>query len=390
MGETIKIQSKPHPDIELGWDREPLEYIVTLPDSGINQDTGVIIVIPGLGEYCESDYQNNNLRPYLANSLNCIAVGVNYFGILRNSQIQIRPNFLYNMNRIYRLNLNMESFAQARTAVDIYRTMAEPVVKMGVTSLDIRCQPLLITGRGEYQSWGFLPAIDCLQALGEVMNRYKVNHKKIIAYGNGYGGYIALLAAQYAPHTFSLIIGREAYARAELKHIVSGELMEADHTFAFDLEGTGFKFTIASTCNNPWTIEDEGANTYFSDSHRQIRSLLLEKHRLKSETGYYLLHSVQNGGETIADKDQCVTVLRKYNHVNYERISEESYQAKTDMEFFDSLLENPALVWEKTEVDNDFTKNSQHVFKCSDTMYIFNYSMEGSLQVSLKHPTDRS
>lgn len=382
MGETIRIVSNPHPDIELGIDREPVEYLLTLPEAGINSETGVIMAIPGLGEYTESNYQMNELRPYLANKLNCIAVGVNYFGILRNSQIQILPSFLYNMNRIYRLNLSMDSFAGAQKAVDIYRAMAEPVVKMGVTSLDIRCQPQLITGRGEYQSWGFMPAIDCLQVLGEVLNRYNLNRKKIIAFGNGYGGYIAMLMAKYAPHTFSLIVEREAYSRVELKHVVSGELIEPDHIFAFDIEGTGLKFTIASTCNNPWTIEDESSPQYFSDSHRQIRSLLLAKHRVKSETAYYMLHSSQNGYSSITDKDQCVALLRDFNLVVYNRISDESYQPETDQGFFDNLLEKADLKWEKSSIDNDFSKENKYLFYCADKVYQFDYGQDGSIQVS--------
>lgn len=386
LGENIRTTSEPHPDIELGYQREPLQSVITLPQNGVNSGTGIIFTIAGLGEYAESNYQIDEIRPYLADQLNCIVIGVNYFGILRNSQIQVLPTFLYNMNRIYRLSMSIDNFAGAQKAVDIYRTIAEPIVKMGVTSLDVRCQPMLITGRGEYQSWGFLPAIDCLQVLGEVLQRYDLNGRKIIAYGSGYGAYIAMLMAKYAPNTFSLIIAREGYSRAELKHIVSGELIEADHLFAFDLEGTGLKFTIGSCCNNPWTIEDEESPNYFSDSHRQIRSLLIHKHRVKSETAYYILHSSKHGKGSMSNQDQCVAILREFNPVDYQRITEESFQLVPDKEFLESLIDSNNLKWEKDREETDFSKNTCITFACGEKNYTFQYSDDGSVRVTLEDP----
>lgn len=153
MNEPVKLTLSPHPDIELGIERHEIEAFLCMPEKGINSDTGVIMVINELGELADSNYQQNELRPYLANKLNCIAVGVNYFGAYRNNQIQIRPSFLHNINRIYGLNFSMESFAGAQSSVDIYRTIAEAVVAKGITSLDLRCQPHLITGKDEYQSY---------------------------------------------------------------------------------------------------------------------------------------------------------------------------------------------------------------------------------------------
>lgn len=383
MAETITIKLKPHPDIELGQEREEIEVFLTLPDTGISPDTGVIIVVNELGELADSDYQQNELRPYLANKLNCIAVGVNYFGVYRNSQIQIRPSFLHNINRIYNMNLTLESFTGVQSAVDVYRIIAEAVVAKGITSLDLRCQPHLITGKDEYQSWGFLPAIDCLQVLGEVLQRYQLNTHKILAFGKRYGAYIALLMGKYAPHTFSTIIDREAYSRVELKHVVSGEIMEADYLFSFDLNND-MKFYIASTCNNPWTIENESVPQYFSDSHRQIRSLLCEKHRIPSETCYYIFHSEDNGVNSIYDKDLCVEILQRYNKVFYNRIpAGDEGTEQTDMELVDRILMRYGENMQKNSVNTDFSLESNYIFNCGDKSYEFRFDRGGKIQVSV-------
>lgn len=383
MVQTITIKINPHPDIELGQERKEIEAFLTLPDAGINPDTGVVMVVNELGELADSDYQQNKLRPYLANKLNCIAVGVNYFGVYRNSQIQIRPSFLHNINRIYNMNLMLESFTGVQSAVDIYRIIAEAVVAKGITSLDLRCQPHLITGKDEYQSWGFLPAIDCLQVLGEVLQRYNVNNRRILAFGKYYGAYIALLMGKYAPHTFAAIIDREGYSRAELKHIISGELMEPDYMFSFNLSNN-MKFYIASACNNPWTIENESVPQYFSDSHRQIRSLVCEKHRVPSETSYHIFHSEDNGVTSIYDKDRCVEILERYNTVFYNRMSAGDERAEqTDMELFDWLLMNHKGNMYKNTADTDFSLESNYMLNCGDKIYEFRFDSGGRIQVSM-------
>ncbi|WP_054693881.1 DUF2920 family protein [Syntrophomonas palmitatica] len=383
MSETINIRISPHPDIELGNERSEIEAFLTFPESGLNSETGIIMVLTELGEAADTDYQTNQLRPYLANKLNCIAIGVNYFGIFRNSQIQIRPSFLHNINRIYGLELSFESFAGAKSGEDIYRIIAGEVIKLGVTSLDLRCQPHLLTGRGEYQSWGFLPAIDCLQVLGEVLQRYDINKKKILAYGKHYGGYIASLMGKYAPRVFSAIIDWEGYSRTELRHVVSGELIEADYLFHFDLNN-GVKFYIASACNNPWTIEDETSPSYFSDSHRKIRSLLCEEHRKPSETCYYIFHSEDDLTSSIAAKDRCVEILQRYNPVNYQRIAAgDSSKFNSVEDIFEWLLQNDQNCLQKENTDTDFSLNSIYDFVCGDKIYRFSYAEDGGIKVNI-------
>ncbi|MDD4803198.1 MAG: DUF2920 family protein [Syntrophomonas sp.] len=383
MKEPVRLVLTPHPDIEIGIGRKEIESFLTLPDAGINSDTGVIMVVNELSEMADSNYQQNVLRPYLANKLNCIAVGVNYFGVYRNSQIQIRPSFLHNINRIYGLNLSMESFADAQNGVDVYRSIAEAVVHKGITSLDLRCQPHLITGKDEYQSWGLLPAIDCLQVLGEVLQRYNVNHRKIMAFGKHYGAYVALLMGKYAPHTFSAIIDYEGYSRVELKHIISGELMEPDYMFSFDLNNN-MQFYIASTCNNPWTIEDELSPQYFSDSHRMIRSLLYEKHFIPSETCYHIYHSEDNGITSIYDKDRCVEILDGYNTVFYNRVTAGDQRAEqTDREFLDRILTDHVDSMQKKSTDTDFSLENNYIFNCGHKSYQFRFDNEGRIQVGI-------
>ncbi len=396
MTESIKLTLEPHSDIELNFVRGPLEAFLTLPEAGINEDTGIIMVVGGFDDLAGSDYQAKELRPYLADKFNCIAVGVNYFGSIRNQAIRITPDFLHNINRIYNLEMSLESFNKSQSEEEIYRVIAENIVPRGVTSLDMRCQPTIVTGKEEYQSWGLLPAIDCLQVLGEVLQRYPVNSRRIIAYGKGYGAYIAMLLGKFAPQTFSIIVDRDGYSRSELKHIACGEVLEADYVYAFNIRFSELRFTIGSGSNNPWTIEDELSPFYFSDSHRKIRSLLEEKQRMASDTRYYVFHS-EEGLASLGDKDRCVEILSRYNKVCYNRFplnnlaeskeaqqfQAESYQKAADKDIFAWLAEVDGLTMAKVNENTDFSLNSQYEFDCGEKKYHFEFNDEYRLKVSI-------
>lgn len=399
MNEKKHITLEPHPDIELSFKRQDIDITLTMPEFGINNDTGIILVIDGFATLLDVNAQKPDLHSYLADKLNCIAVKVNYFGIYRKEIIRLTQAFFNNFNRIYKQNLSLKDFNNCKFEDELFRIITQPVLERGVTSVDFRCQPTLVTGRGEYQSWGLLPAIDCLQALGYVLKTYGVNSKRTIAYGREYGAYVALLLGKFAPQTFSVIIDREGYSRAELKHIACGEVMEADYTYAFHIRHSDLLFTITAGSNNPWTILDEHSRFYFSDSHRLIRNLLITDHRIESETRYYILHSEESGVTSINDKDSLVEILRNYNRVYYNRIPLRESQEESNLgnKYFQAmqlhkLSDHDGIDWvinsdegnmASESEDNDFTLNSCYSFKCGVKSYEFKFNDDYNLHVGI-------
>ncbi|MFK2827245.1 hypothetical protein QYG89_16635, partial [Bacillus sp. B190/17] len=67
---TQAFTIKPLEDIEVGFRRKELDYYVTLPHKGINEETGVILSIPGFGGVANSEYYLEKLNPYLADKSN--------------------------------------------------------------------------------------------------------------------------------------------------------------------------------------------------------------------------------------------------------------------------------------------------------------------------------
>ncbi|MGF6353353.1 hypothetical protein ABIE27_001262 [Paenibacillus sp. 4624] len=389
---TVEYRVRPHADIELGFAREELDYYVTLPSAGVTEETGVILTIPGFGGLADSVYQSEKLNPYLAEKYKCIVVSMNYFGIYRSMETRLDNQFIGNMERIYGVpatywdDISLDS--------DFYMKVGELLERKGITALDHRCQALMITAREEYQSFGFLPALDCLTVLGEVLRKYPLaNKKKIIAYGSSYGGYIAMLCGKFAPDTFSVIIDNSGFSRSEMKYIAGRELLESD--FAVTVNVKNKSFTLPLAYNNPWTIMDETSPHYFGDSHKQIRNLLLREHRVKSNTRYYIFHCEEDQIASVADKDKVATLLNMFNPISYKRVGKQDIDGvlfKTYAhamnaslrKLFDHVAEQDGeygLV--KESIHNEFTMNKTNSYNCGNKNYVFNFNDDYTMNVTI-------
>ncbi|MEN6460753.1 MAG: DUF2920 family protein [Syntrophomonas sp.] len=389
MNDTVKLTLIPHIDIELHRNRQELIAYASLPELGVNSKTGLLINIEGLGGKVTGDGTDTELRSYLANTYNMIVVGISYFGIERGVSVRITDAFYNNINRIYGLGLKKEELEAAKDANEFYYCIAARLVQRGIMNLDPRCQPIMVTGQGEYQSWGLLPAIDGLQVVGELLQRYPVNHGRIIACGQGYGGYIAMLMGKFAPQTFAAIIDKGGHVKSELRHVVGGEVLEPDHIATVPVDNFPLDFSISLASDNPWTIEDEDSPYYFSDSHRQIRNLLAESHCVTSDTCYYIFHSEKDTIVPITEKQRLVEILLKFHPVEFQRIGE----ANLIRGPYQSLNNDLGISWEelldlvkpnlctKQESNTDFSLNNIYTFECGTFNYEFGYQSNGGLSV---------
>jgi hypothetical protein len=400
MGKKFAI--KPHPDIELGFERKELEYFLTFPSYGINSDTGVILCICPCGHRADSEYQKDKLRPYLANKYNCIAVGVNYFGIgsRANSggKYILSKNFLYWLNNIYGIKAGNFVTDGKLSANKVFAA----INKKNIKQLAPLCKLLIKIDKGEYQSFGFLPAIDHLQVLGEILRDHPINKRRIIAFGSSYSGYIALLLGKYAPYTFSAIIDNSGFVQADLDYIVGDELYiniqegsknEGNMKYEYAAALKEYNISAIAVTQNPWTIKDETSICYFSDSHRHIRSLLIEDHINSINTKYYIFHSGSDMLVTIDKKNSFVNLLKnKGIRVYYKIVSEPDIDGRifknlshgmnaSLREVFNlaSEIDNTDFVKEKNITDFDI--EGAHDFDCGEWRYMFNFNKKFEITV---------
>lgn len=398
---TEKFNITPHDDVELGFPRTSLDYYASIPISGINNETGVILSIPGFGSTADSEYYLEKLNPYLANKYNCVVVSLNYFGIFRSTQFKLDHIFIENMEKTYQIPANY--WDHIKSEKELLLKAIQVLESKGMETLDPRCQILKLTLRDEYQSFGFLPAIDCLTVLGDVLRRFpQINKQKIIAYGSSYGGYIAMLCGKFAPDTFSVIIDNSGFSRAEMNYIVGREILVNDYVQRVSWNNK--IYTIPFAFNNPWTIMDETSPTYFGDSKKLIRSLLVREHRTSSKTRYYMFHCESDDIASVEDKDNVASLLENYNQTYYKRITAKDIDGVLFKKYghamdaslrklFDHVAElDKEYGLLKNDNANDFSMNVDRLFNCGNQDYLFRFNVNYTVNVEIldKVKTDYS
>lgn len=384
-----RIITIPHPDIELGVERKQLEYFLTFPKEGLNKDTGLVFCIPPWGDKADSPYQKNKLRPYISDRYNCVSCGINYFGIqpqvFGDYVVMPSPHFFEGISVLYDINpLNY-----ADNGYVSLNQVAEILRMKGIKRLPSYCRVYFKLANGEYESFGFLPALDHLTICGEILKRFPLNTKRIIAFGSSYGGYIALLMAKYAPQTFSVIIDNSGFVRTSMNNVAGVDLFYIEKT----LELNGVSFPWAK--DNLWRIYDEMSPYYFSDSHKCIRNLLQKTHN-HCISKYYIFHAEEDPIAPTAYKKAFVDTIKNYAESVYSKfISKEDLDGKLFKTLehgmnaslrgiFDYVYQLDGCDLAKRNLETDFDLESTYEFHCKGITYSFNYHRDFTVDVSIK------
>ncbi len=378
MAKEERFTVEPLRDVEMNIRKSDLEYFLTYPESGIGPDTGLIFSIPGFGDKAASEYQKDKLRPYLADKYNSLVCGVNYTGSRMYSgerlTLEASPQFVDRIHTYY--GIAPESYVRERTCD--FDSLSSLLARKGINRLNPHCRILRRNMDDEYESFGFLPAIEHLHVLGDILKRHAVNKSRIVAFGSSYGGYIALLLGKYAPHTFSAIIDNSGFVR-----ILSTQIFPQDLLFFENVSLTIKQVIYPYIIETPWTVIDETSPRYFSDSHRKIRSLLIPEHVSPSETKYFIFHSEKDDVAPTAGKDLYVHILRSRNiSVDYSRIGAKDVDGRIfkNLEhgmsaslrgLFDLVAGKGDL--KKTEGPTDFDFDHVNRFDCGDRSYAFTF-----------------
>ncbi|WP_027937322.1 DUF2920 family protein [Anaeroarcus burkinensis] len=381
----ISLPAPIDPEVNI-LERKTLDYLLTFPkDYDPEKQYGLVFCIPGYGDNAESDYQANKLRPYIANTYNVITVGVRYYyDVEVSDEIDINIAsicFWYGLSSDYFHNLNGNQ---------ILDRLFELLASRSIFSLDPRLA-FETTHTLQYHSFGFLPALDHLHVLADIMKKYNIDKTNIIAFGTSYGGYISCLMAKYAPHTFSLVIENSGFCVTQLNKIFGGDFNGTSGSFSKNINGKRYEIPFV---NKAFWSHDETSPNYFSDSHKRIRSLLIEEHRIPSQTAYCSYHSPADATAPILLKDKMCNILKKYNLVYYKTIAEKDIDGQLFKNMDHGM--NASLrklfdvsIWQYKKMntlknsETDFDINSRHVFNCFEKDYVFSYSSQG-LDVTCK------
>jgi len=380
----------PHQDIELGVERKHLEYFLTFPKDGVNADTGLVFCIPAWGDRADSPYQRTKLRPYIADRYNCVTCGINYFGIqpvlLDEYLMAPSPTFMKEIHALYGIHPH-DYTDQDNISL---KQLSNLLCKKGITRLPSSCRSLFRLKNGEYESFGFLPALDHLIVCGEVLKRVSLNSSRIIAFGSSYGGYIALLLAKYAPYTFSAVIDNSGFVRPSMNNVAGVDLIYNANIREFC--GVAYPWVI----DNLWRIHDELSPYYFSDAHRSIRSLLPGGQDHHPVSKYYIFHAEEDCIAPTQEKRIFVNIIEKHaGNVQARFIRKEDLDGRLfkttehGMQaslrgLFDLAYQMDGAGLAKNDQETDFSLESSHAFRCKGQFYRFDYKNESQLQVSIQ------
>lgn len=196
-----------HPSLYTYKDRR-LNIYFSEPDSGVNKDTGILLLIAGFGANANSNVYKK-MRDRFADKYNLVIIQCDYIGW---EFMQEPKNFTFCKEQLKR-QFTEEEFKYIFTNQDIMKTLIETAGKKKVRLV---AKEKLEETLDNFNDMGLIQAVDNISSVLAVMdiikdNGYEFNENKIVAYGQSQGAYLAYLCNAFAPYLFSLLIDNSSW-----------------------------------------------------------------------------------------------------------------------------------------------------------------------------------
>lgn len=373
----LEIASPP-PDAELGFARKPLKYLASLPRAGVGPDTGVILFICPWGIVPEDTYCRDVLLPRLADRYDCLVAAPAYFGIgLKRSADGVleAPVALVEVIRKH-----LGEAVAALPFVEQLRVAA----KAGMTELP-KQYALSISCLPEYQSFGFLPALDCIAVLADLLGRFPVRRDRLHCLGSSYGGYVACLLLKLLPNSFHLVVENSGFTVAQPMEMANREF-EAYH---WDQIG-GMRVPICEA--SPWTFRDAASPYFANPAAMALRDCTLADHFLPSKTLVRSYHSVEDALIPIDEKRKFWAALAgkaslRATEVTPDRLDGKLFKtmahgmdASLSELMADAMIDVP---FASADGSTDFERETVREFGTADRLYRVRYGLDLGIAVEI-------
>lgn len=218
MSKSYEILEYMHNSIYTENDNKPYtqrktKIFFSEPEGGINEDTGILLLIAGFGASANSKvYQK--MREKFSDVYNLVTIQCDYFGceFMQNSKSIIAPKIKKSdlfgvftekeINEIYHDNkLNFSKLINIGSKYNINLNLKEDLSDENLEN---------------FNDMGIMQALDNIVAVLKVMsiiyeNGYEFNTRKVIIYGYSHGGYLGYLCNRLAPYLFSHLIDNSAW-----------------------------------------------------------------------------------------------------------------------------------------------------------------------------------
>jgi DUF2920 family protein len=389
-----KIQSIVDPELNVNTKSE-LSYYINFPDNySSDKKYPLIICIDGFGGSPSSEYQEKKLRPYLCKKYNAIVVGVLYHCIERGGgqgQVSLGVwDMVFNLGH----GEFKKRYIDCKPSQNILDGFFDILVERNITRVP-QCLAIPSTFPDAYSSFGFLPAIEHLHVIHDVISNYSIKLSEINVLGTSYGGYIALLLGKYAPNTFNVIIDNSGFVSTQMAEIYPSEHPNnITHVQTID----GIRYEIPFSTQSIWE-NDEFSERYFSDSHRMIRNVSIIDHMFTSKTKYFSYHSQEDSNIPIFKKQFFCTHIKDFAHIDFTIVTGNDIDGKlfkhlnhgmsaSLRELYDVSFDKNKHIAIHHDESTDFHIGSSYIFKCFSKQYDFSYNLTKGLEVKVSKLSD--
>ncbi|EOH7148587.1 DUF2920 family protein [Campylobacter coli] len=340
-------------DVELGIKRtSKLEYRISYDDE--KEMKAIVFIIGGFGANANISFLDFD-REYITKKFDVVAVNVFYHCFChRRSNIEKYSAYKYfqieDIDNIKNL-LNRFHLSYGEINNDNAFFIADALVKY-IENLKIQNKvdqdfklnftSTLIPPNGDYQNYGIMAAIDHINALKDLVNRFPKFADLPKIYGGGsYGGYLSLLVAKIAPWYVDGVIDNSGSALPSPMFILERESGQYDYFEEYPHNKIGFfiKTYWSANVNSKYFFDTENylIRIIPNLAHLTIQASINKNIILVS------YHSLKDEFNTAKDKQ---TLFLAYKELGY-----------------DATLH---LIKDESEIDGRFIKDLNHGMRISD------------------------
>ncbi|WP_182199659.1 DUF2920 family protein [Paraliobacillus salinarum] len=206
MAEQHSVTIHAHPNIYTGKANRNLKVDFCLPSSGVNEKTGLLVLVPGFGGHLESKVYVK-MRKNFADQYNLVTIQCDYFG---NSYMQTAKRF-----SLKNVKETKKHFTQNEwNEINKEKNSILEIISDKNIVLPVKAQ--LDETLDEFNDMSYMQAIDIINAIEAVDILLKENNltydtNRVIGYGHSHGAYLLYLSNKLASNLFSYLIDNSAW-----------------------------------------------------------------------------------------------------------------------------------------------------------------------------------
>lgn len=208
MAEQHHVKIPAHYNIYSGESGRELRVEFSTPSEGINQKTGILLLVPGFGGNIDSKVYKK-MRETFADEFNLIVIQCDYFGsIFMQTPASIQTE-------------DMTVFSEICTEEEIQQIQQSPSRLLSILASktgELTVRASMNESIEEFNDMGYMQAIDLITAIELVKaiihdNGFTYDESRVLGYGHSHGAYLLHIANRLAPKSFSYIIDNSAWLK---------------------------------------------------------------------------------------------------------------------------------------------------------------------------------